>query len=410
MRAELWLSLNYLKNHKKTPAFFISCIALLGIALGVAALILVISVMSGFDQEVKKKLLGFNYHTVAYFNDNIDVQSEDEKEESTGPQAEFGLKDHLERIKQFPEVDNAVVFAETQTAIRFNKQIAATMVVSIEFNGPEKEHWETFLTRGDLDGVIVGRILAYRLGLKLGDEIELLNPTVSSKLIPKLDKFKVAGFFEVGLYDIDDMVIVMPAHLNERFDQNLDKSWAVGARLKDPDIAAELKYKFYQADWPQLSNVSTWIDRNKTLFTWLKLEKIGSYIILSLIILVAAFNIFATQSIRVVEKIKDIGILKTIGLRHSQVCGLFCMQGMLIGLLGTLLGMVLGLGLCYLVGYTDLIPLPAELYHIDHIPVLINWTDIGGICAIALGLSFIFSIFPALKAGSFKVVDAISYE
>lgn len=385
MRAELWLSLKYLQKHKKTPAFFISILALAGIVLGVAALILVISVMSGFDREVKEKLLGFNYHMVSYFKDasseNVDV------------------------IASHDEVDSAVLYAEIQTAVRFNKQIAPVMLYAVDYNDTERQRWNKFLKNGDLSGVVLGKILYQRLGLEIGDQIEVFNPDTS-----KLNKFTVTGFFEVGLFDIDDMVVAIPAHSNEKFENALAEAWSVGARLKNPDKATVVKSELYTMDIEDLRYVTTWIDRNRTLFTWLRLEKIGAFIVLSFIVIVAAFNIFATQSIRVVEKTKDIGILKTIGLSRGGICLMFCLQGMVIGVLGTLLGLLCGLGLCYVVGYTDLIPLPAELYHIEHIPVLLNYNEIALICGVAFVMTFVFSIFPAIKAASFKVVDAISYE
>jgi len=385
MKTELWLSLKYLQKHRKTPAFFLSVIATMGIALGVAALILVISVMSGFDQEVKSKLLGFNYHLVATFD-------------TVG-------KEQVQHIAEEFGVSSAVKYAEMQTAIRYNKQIAPVMLYAIDYNQTEKQRWGKFLVRGDLSGVAIGTILQRRLGISMGDSIEMFNPSTT-----KLDAVKVTGIFEVGLYDADDMVILMPGDLNPAFAPALKDSWCVGARLKDPDSAQELKSDMLETHVEGLNYITTWIDRNKTLFTWLKLEKLGSYIVLSLIVLVASFNIFATQSIRVVEKTKDIGILKTIGFDHGNIGTMFCLQGMVLGTLGTFFGLVLGLAMCYVVGYTNLIPLPAELYHIDHIPVLFDKFDIAVICGIALLLSFIFSVFPALKAASMKVSDALGYE
>jgi lipoprotein-releasing system permease protein len=385
MKTELWLSLKYLQKHRKTPAFFLSVIATLGIALGVAALILVISVMSGFDQEVKSKLLGFNYHMVASFD-------------TVGP----------EQVKHMSEefgVTSAVKYAEMQTAIRYNKQIAPVMLYAIDYTKTEKERWGKFLLRGDLTGVVIGSIMQRRLGISLGDAIELFNPVTT-----KLDTFTVSGIFEVGLYDADDMVIAMPADANPAYAGALKDNWSVGVRLNDPDSAQDLKADMLETHTEGMNYITTWIDRNKTLFTWLKLEKLGSYIVLSLIVLVASFNIFATQSIRVVEKTKDIGILKTIGFDNGNIGTMFCLQGMVLGTLGTFFGLVLGLAMCYVVGYTNLIPLPAELYHIDHIPVLFDMFDISVICGIALALSFVFSLFPALKAASMKVSDALGYE
>ena len=385
MRTEIWLSLKYLQKHKKTPAFFISYLALLGIVLGVAALILVISVMSGFDKEVKDKLLGFNYHAVSHF---AEVSSLD-----------------VELIAGFEEVKNAVKYAELQTAIRYNKQIAPVLLYAIDFNEEEKTVWKSFLNDGDLSGVVLGKILFRRLDLSIGDEIEIFNPTSS-----KLNKFIVSGTFEVGLFDIDDMAIAMPTGLNEKYQSALKDSFVIGARLKKPDNARMFKEKLYSSDIVRLRSVVTWMDRNRTLFTWLKLEKIGAFIVLSFIIIVAAFNIFATQSIRVVEKIKDIGILKTVGMSRFSIGLMFCLQGMILGVIGTVFGLGVGLGLCYIVGYTNLIPLPAELYHIEHIPVLINWLEIGAICTVAFVMTFIFSLFPAMKAASLSVIDAVGYE
>jgi lipoprotein-releasing system permease protein len=341
--------------------------------------------MSGFDREVKSKLLGFNYHLTATFD-------------------EVGKKEVKHIAEEFG-VMSAVKYAEMQTAIRFDKQIAPVMLYAIDYNDAETARWSKFLLRGDLSGMVMGSILQRRLGISLGDTVEMFNPATS-----KLDTFKVSGTFEVGLYDADDMVVLIPAEVNPAFAQALKDNWYVGARLQDPDAAQELKSDMLASRTEGLNYVTTWIDRNRTLFTWLKLEKLGSYIVLSLIVLVAAFNIFATQSIRVVEKTKDIGILKTIGFDHGSIGTMFCLQGMVLGTVGTFFGLVLGLAMCYVVGFTDLIPLPAELYHIDHIPVLFDVFDISVICGIALALAFVFSVFPALKAASMKTCDALGYE
>lgn len=387
MRAEFWLSLKYLQRHKKTPAFFISILALIGIILGVAALILVISVMSGFDKEVKDRLLGFNYHATLYYEDITD--------------------NALTYVRGISGVKEAVRYAELQTAVRFDKQIAPVIVYAIEYSNREREHWRGFLRKGDLSGAVVGSILFKKLGLTIGDDIEVFNPAIS-----KLDKMKVTGCFDAGLYDIDDMaVLIDPAATGERFAaEALKDIWALGVRLTDPDNASEFKHRLYSDNSHGLNFVSLWSDRNRTLFTWLKLEKIGAFIILSFIVVVAAFNIFATQSIRVVEKTKDIGILNTIGFSRGSIALMFCLQGIVVGVMGTFIGLALGLGLCYIVGYTDILPLPAELYHIKHIPVLVDWHEISVVCAVAFMMTFIFSLFPALKASSLNVVDAVGYE
>jgi lipoprotein-releasing system permease protein len=385
MRPELWLSAKYLRRHKRTPAFFISLVAMLGVAIGVAVLIVVLSVMNGFDRHLKEKLLGFNYHVNAYTSGADQMLAE--------------------RIDDMDGVSNAVLIAQIQTAVRHEKLIAPAVLTGISYNEQEREYWQDYLVEGDLNGLVLGRILMERLGLKIGDTIGIFDPDTLKPV-----EYPIAGYFEVGLYDLDNTVLALPLEGNLKFFEKVPDSWAVGVRLYDPSTAPQFKRNLYSADMDGVEFVRTWYEQNRTLFGALELERLVMFIILSFIILVASFNIFATQTVRVVEKIKDVGILKTIGLNSNGIGLMFCLQGMLIGTLGIALGLGIGIGLCYLIQYTDVVKLPAEIYYIDRLPVLVRFSDVAYICAVALGMSFLFSIIPALKAASIKEVDALKYE
>jgi len=385
MRPELWLSAKYLRRHKRTPAFFISLVAMLGVAIGVAVLIVVLSVMNGFDRHLKEKLLGFNYHINAYT---------------------VGADQMLaERIDDMDGVRNAVQIAQVQTAVRHEKLIAPAVLTGISYNEQEREYWQRYLAEGDLNGLVIGRVLMERLGVGIGDTIGIFDPETLKPV-----EYPISGYFEVGLYDLDNTVLALPLEGNRKFFEKVPDAWAVGVRLYDPATAPQIKRDLYHADMDGVEFVRTWYEQNRTLFGALELERLVMFIILSFIILVASFNIFATQTVRVVEKIKDIGILKTIGLNSNGIGLMFCLQGMLIGTLGIVLGLGFGIGLCYLIQYTDIIKLPPEIYYIDRLPVLVRFSDVAYICAVALGMSFVFSVVPALKAASIKEVDALKYE
>jgi len=389
MKLELWLGLKYLHRNKESQLSFVSMVSILGICIGVASLIIVISVMNGFDKNLKEKLLGFNYHVVAYLNSNN--------------------TDSISKISSVDGVENAVIFSQIQTILKKDKLMSAVYLNSIDFNDKERGVWSEYLKEGGLNGLIIGAPLLRQLGINLGEEVEIFNPSTL-----KPSRFKVTGVFEVGLYDFDNHFIAIPLQKSKKFHDKLaDTVWTIGVRIKQPENASEVRRKIRKLNIENINFIYTWFDYNEALFSAIKLEKMVMFIILSVIILVAAFNIFSTQTIRVVEKIKDVGILKSIGINAKGIGLIFCFQGIFIGIAGITLGIISGLGICSILKETNFVKLPpliTRIYNIDYLPVLIDYNDIFYISSVALIMSFLFSLFPAIKASSIREVEALKYE
>ncbi len=215
------------------------------------------------------------------------------------------------------------------------------------------------------------------------------------------------GFFKVGLYDIDNNYII--ADLEKAKSLSPNYLLFLGVRVEDPFKAREIKNRI-SSRFGKGVFVTTWMESNKVLFAALQLEKVVMFIILSLIVIVAAFNIFSTLTVRVVEKTKDIGILKSLGFTRSHIRAIFSLQGLLLGVIGTLAGAVLGLGLCWLLKNYPFIKLPQEIYYIETLPIAINYRDIGFIVLMGMCLSYIFSLLPAIRAAKLLPSDALRYE
>jgi len=385
MKVEFWLACKFIFRGKSKHISFISCVSFLGLALGVCALIVVLGVMNGFDKNLTEKLLGFNFHLIAYLQE---------------PDSQIARE-----VRKLNLVENAVLCSQIQTAARKDKVIAPVVLEAVDFNPQEEKVWSKYLEKGDFEGLLIGKVLAKNLHLNLGEEIEIFNPKTL-----KPQKVKIGGLFSFGIYDLDSSFIVSPYSLVKDFLEKAEALPLLGIRIKDIHQAEKVKAKLLSQGIPGISLVRTWAELNQTLFSALRLEKITMFVILSLIILVACFNIFATQTVRVVEKTKDIGILKSIGLRKASINFLFSIQGLILGFIGVGLGAGLGLFLCFILEKFHFIKLPSKIYYIDYLPVLIDYKDVVLVCLVGLGFSLLFSLSPAIKASNVEEAKALRYE
>lgn len=352
--------------------------------MGVCSLIVVLSVMSGFDQNLKEKLLGFNFHINAIADSK---------------------KLDYEKVNSTRGVTDSVLFSRVHTAARNNEIIYPVVVKGIEFSAKEKKLWNKYLKKGAFNKLAIGKRLADQLGLKVGDELEIFNPQTF-----KPTAFQISGIFNFGIYDMDSRFVVSSfSYLEDFFKKNKAINY-LGIRTDNIYSAEEIAERIIRKDLENLSFVRTWVDMNKSLFSALKLEKITMFIILSLIIFVASFNIFTTQTVNVVEKIKDIGILKSLGLSKIKIGFLFCIQGIILGIAGIIIGSGAGIGISVLLDKYRFIKLPPQIYYVDYLPVLIDYKDVSAICAIAFIMVVIFSLFPGLRAAKTDITRALRYE
>jgi lipoprotein-releasing system permease protein len=385
MVVEFYLARRYLFRGKAKHISFISIVSCLGVALGVGTLIVVISVMNGFDHDLTDRLLQFNPH--------LTIESLD--------------SDNLYRVKnlidKWQEVESASIFLQTQIFGKVGKLVVPLMVRGIDFNNrQERENFSQYI-RDEVgkDGFFVGEGLKKKF--QLSEKLEFYP--LKKKL--QLQEVPIRGSFKVGLYDIDNNYVITDLERAKSLSPNY--IMFLGVRIKNPFKADSIKEKIKRS-FPQGIFVNTWVESNSVLFSALKLEKITMFVILSLIVVVASFNIFATLMVKVVEKTKDIGILKALGFTSRRILTIFSLQGLIIGFIGIVLGIFLGIGLCLIIKEYPFIKLPEQIYYIEYLPVAINYRDVIIIILVGLLLSFISSLFPALRASRLSVCEALRYE
>jgi lipoprotein-releasing system permease protein len=413
MSYELFIARRYLRSKRKVK--FISVITLFsvgGVFVGVAALNIVLAVMNGFESEVRSRIVGTTAHiNVLAFHDE-------------------GMTDHekiLPIIEKVDHVEAAAPFVYYKAAIRSKHRSDGILVRGID---PLREARVTKLNEnilyGDLrlepypgengkvlPGIVLGATLAEGLGAVLGQNVTLLSlrdtGDAAAWMVPKVAQFRVVGLFETGMYEYDSaMAYISIAAAQKLFDLG-DR--VTGIQVKTDDlykaeavakvIGQTLGYPYYTVDWMHM---------HKNLFSWMTLEKWGMFIVLSLIVIVATFNIVSTLIMVVMERTKDIGILKSMGATSGSIMRIFMFEGLLVGLVGTLLGCVGGYLICWLQETFHFFSLPAEIYFINTLPVEMRIMDFVKVALAAMGLCFFATVYPARKGAKLVPVDAIRYE
>lgn len=384
MITELYLAKRYLFRGRARHISFIGIISCLGVALGIAALIIVISVMNGFDRDLMDRLLKFNYHLNIFAKDNSVLS---------------GVKDFTDKLKS---TESTSIIAQTQVFVKIEKYVYPLYVKGIDF-GNERER-KLFFQYVKEDSKNGGFFIGEGLKLRLApfDKIEYYPLDKAFKLKEE----KIRGSFKTGLYDIDNAYLITDLEKAKSLSENY--SLSLGVRIKDPYLAKDIREELRQR-FPDGLYINTWMD-NQVLLSALRLEKLTMFVLLSLIALVASFNIFATLSVKVVEKTKDIGILKALGFTSNRILAVFSLQGLLLGFMGVFSGTAVGLGLCLLLEKYHFVRIPVDIYAIEFLPVYINYYDIFLIAVLGLLFSFISSLFPAIRASKLVPSDALRYE
>lgn len=384
MRVEFFLAWRYLFRGKAHHIPFVSVVSCIGIVLGVATLVIVMSVMNGFDRDLAGKLLSFNYHLIV---------------ESYTPAALYEVKDE---IKKLDDVESASLYAQTQVFCQCDDYIIPVAVRGIDFSDQqEKKLFYSFVRKETGDqGFFAGEALQQRFYLKDNISFYPLHKK------PKLQEVPLRGIFRIGLYDLDSSYLI--GSLEDTIALSDHYGLFLGVRTYHPFEAEKVKKRIERA-YPSLI-VSTWIDMNRVLFSALKLEKITMFFILSLIILVATFSVFSILMVKVVEKTKETGILKAVGFTAGNITAIFTLQGFILSVVGIVAGLAAGTGVCYLLEHYHFIEIPKEIYYIDYLPVYVSYRDLGAISLVSLLLSLAASIIPALRASRLSVCEALRYE
>ena len=398
MKYELLIALKYLRSKKQQKFIsLISFISIFGIAIGVCALLVVVSVMNGFDKDLMKKILGMNTHLSV---------------ERIGGISNY--PDVIKEIQKNPAVKSCSPVLLGQAMLRksnFSKGIILKGI-DIELESKTSDFMEyikigeaeLFSENKEIEKIILGQELAKELHIFMGDTVNIISSIgVKSSLV-------VSGIFASDMYDYDSNFAFISLDTAQKlFRLKDERISSIQVMAYDANKIDLIKKELETMLDPRFS-VSTWFERNKSLFSALKLEKTVMFIILTLIILVAAFNIISALIMVVMEKKKDIGILKSMGASPGSILAIFSFQGLFLGLVGVILGMASGLGICYLLDKVDFIQLPSDVYYITKLPVAVDWYDVIVIITSAFMLSFLAAIYPALKARNINPVEALRWE
>lgn len=393
MRYELFLSAKYLLSRRKYSFLsFTTLISMAGVAVGVMALIVVIAVMSGFDSDLKEKITGANPHLYI---------------ESLGGMRDPG--EVMARLESVKAVTGSAPFIHGQVMVVGKGAVHGVLLRGID---PAREGSVTRLQGAVTEGsfevgrgeILLGSELARKLNVGVGERMELVSPSRK-----KGESFDVKGIFHSGMYDYDLNLVFVSLEEAQRLFKMEGKVGGVSARLQDMYQAEEVKKELRERLGPSYQ-MTSWIDLNRNLFGALALEKTAMFIILTLIVCVACFNIASSLLMTVMEKTKDIGILKAVGSSSRSIHFIFSLQGLLIGLVGTLLGAGGGVGLCALLKRYSFIRLPQDIYYIERLPVEIQWGDSFLIAFAAMVMSWLSTLYPAWRASRLDPVEALRYE
>ena len=402
------IALRYLKTRKKDGFLnIISIFSFIGISLGVAVLIIVMSVMNGFRTELISKIVGFNAHvTVKPYANSINIKKLDD--------------DNLNLIS------NELIFSNTGEAIVINKNFTKGLVLR-GYNGEDFPKLDV-VRKGNLigdpnqlvqDRISIGKELSFNLNLNVGDKMLIMSPSGIETIIgslPKQKTFIISSIFDSGLADFDSNIAFINLKTLENFfnlqvdDRNLE------IYLKNPSNIEAIKMQIQKLFDNEF--IYTWSDMNKSLFSALKVERNVMFIILSLIIIVAAFNIISGLTILVKNKTRDIAILKSIGVSNRSITKIFFLIGILIGTTATLFGIFLGVMFSlyienlreFLSNVFNLNLFPEEIYFLSTMPSEINPISIFIISTCSIFVTIIVSIFPAIKASKLDPVKGLKYE
>ena len=403
MLCELWLSQRYFKTAKTQKIISMTAfISMLGIAIGVLVLIVVIAVMSGFDRYLQDKMVGTNSHLLLEFY--------------SGQKEPYRI---IDRLKGIPHIKACSPFIAGQAFIKIGSQI-----INAEMRGidpklqPQITNIKEYMRQGsfNLEGneVILGEELAQSLGLQLEDNISLISPVTLTKM-----DFRIKGIFNSGMYLYDSSLIMTSIKGAQDFFRIADLVNGIGVKVDDIYRVEAIKQDIYKnlKDVGQYE-IRTWVDANRSFLNALKLEKIVMFIVVTMTTVVAAFGIVSTLIMSVMSRVKDIGILRSVGAKTKSVLEIFIFQGLSIGITGIVLGLIGGVCLARSLNkVVDFIShiigrslIPKDIYYFDRIPTNINAADITLIVLCALVISLLASIYPAYYAARINPSEAVRHE
>jgi len=418
---ELFVGLRYLRARRRVAFLsLISVISLLGVTIGVATLNIVLAVMTGFEQDMRDKILGFNPHiTVGSYG---------------GPLADWQMG--LETVRKTPGVVAAAPFIYGQAMLSVGRAVSGVVVRGIDpAAAGGVVDVEKHLSSGslsslggthrvtlppeegggavDLGGLLVGKELARQMGIAPGDVVSLISPLGTpgpTGMVPRVKRFVVSGVFDSGMFDYDTTLAYMALPDAQRFFEMKDGITGIEVRVADVYGARAVARKLESNLGGFPYRARDWMEVNRNLFSALKLEKVVYGVVLCLIVVVAAFNILATLTMVVKEKRRDIAILKTMGAASSGISRIFVLNGAVIGASGMLLGTLLGLGGCWVLSHYQFVELPSDVFLVTTLPVRVDPLNFVVVAAVSVAICLLAALSPAKRAASLVPVEVIRYE
>jgi len=417
MGYEWFVGLRYLKaKRKQTFISIITVISIAGVMVGVMALIVVLSVMSGFEKTLKEKIIGTQAHLVLQRTVQDGIENYDEV---------------TKKVEEVKGVVSAAPFIISQVMLSTDTNVSGVVVKGIDpIRVGNVTELLVYLTTGrlqdlqttqdNLSGIILGIELAKHLGVSAGDTLQMISPLGTMTpmgMMPKMKRFRVVGIFRSGHFEFDNTLAFVSIESAQKF-FNLD-SRVTGIEIKTDniyrvkEIGREIRQKLGFPFWTR-----DWMEMNRNLFSALRLEKIAMFIILALIVLVAAFNIISTLIMVVMEKNHDIAILKAMGAPSKGILRIFIIEGLVIGVVGTLLGAISGLVLAFnletVTGFVENLfgfkILSGDVYYIDKLPSQVNPLDVTLIVVTAILISLLATLYPAWRASKLDPAETLRYE
>jgi len=392
---EFTLAWRYFRSKRRHPFIgLISGISVLGVALGVAALIIVLAVMSGFERDLVERIVGTYAHTVVEGGGGFEPSDELTRRIR-------GASAHIRAVAPF---------VQAQAMIQKNGRSRGVVVKGSRRTDEESVSLiAQYLKEGrypeeGTKEILIGDALSRLIGARTGQKIQFLSPEGNKRF-----RLTVSGLFHSGMYDYDCHLVYLPLDLSQDIFRIQGRVNGLAVTYDDARRAVEnqrqlqrhLGFDFY---------VRTWRDMNQTLFGALKLEKAVMFVILALIVMVACFNIVGTLTLLVMDKTKDIGILKALGAARGRIMRVFMLSGAWIGAAGMCLGLCAGAGVCVLLEKYPLIKIPSDIYYFDRLPVDLRWADAGGVAVCAMVLTFLSTLYPAWTGSRMQAVEALRYE
>jgi lipoprotein-releasing system permease protein len=409
---ERLVAMRYLRARRQEG--FISVIAgfsLLGIALGVATLIIVMSVMNGFRAELLGRILGLNGHITVYARAATQI-----------PDYEMMVS----RLRGLHDVVTVSPMVQGQVLATGNGVASFALIHGMRLNDlRDRRLISSNIVRGSLDefaedGVLIGRRMAARMGLTVGDSITFINPQGNATVvgtIPRVKAYRVVALFEVGMYEYDNSYVYMPFEAAQAFFRVPDGANAIEVLLDNPDKAGQLGFVIAGIVGTEL-NVVDWQQANSSFFSAVQVERNVMFLILTLIILVASFNIVSSMIMLVKDKGHDIAILRTMGATRGMILRIFFLSGASVGVIGTVGGLLLGVLFTlnietirvWLQGLTGTPLFDPTIYFLSRLPARLDWMEVTQIVAMALVLSVLATIYPSWRAARLDPVEALRYE